>query len=156
MDASRLSSVMKSLATDTVWGELLAPAMRTLETVRYPAKALPGPEHGRLSHLGRAAPCAALAGLARAGAGRAPSGGRRCREAAPGALDLIGRPGLAQAPGGADGGVAGARHPRPGSLARSPPGDPRAGPSTGLCGGCDVSAGECPLPTSHAPERRHG
>jgi hypothetical protein len=38
MDASRLISVMKSLTTDTVWGELLRPAMRALETVRYPAQ----------------------------------------------------------------------------------------------------------------------
>jgi len=37
MDASRLISVMKNLTTDTVWGELLAPAMRALKTVRYPA-----------------------------------------------------------------------------------------------------------------------
>jgi len=37
MDASRWLSVMKTLTTDTVWGELLAPAMRTLETVRIPA-----------------------------------------------------------------------------------------------------------------------
>jgi hypothetical protein len=38
MDASRLISVMKKLTTDTVWGELLRPAMRALETVRYPAQ----------------------------------------------------------------------------------------------------------------------
>jgi len=38
MDASRLLSVMKSLNTDTVWGELLRPAMHALETVRYSAQ----------------------------------------------------------------------------------------------------------------------
>jgi len=38
MDASRLRSVMKNLTSDTVWGELLRPAMRALETVRYPAR----------------------------------------------------------------------------------------------------------------------
>jgi|GEM_PF-515201 len=38
MDVSRLISVMKSLTTDTVWGELLRPAMHVLETVRYPAQ----------------------------------------------------------------------------------------------------------------------
>jgi hypothetical protein len=38
MDASRLISVMKSLTTDTVWGELVRPAMRALERVRYPAQ----------------------------------------------------------------------------------------------------------------------
>ena len=38
MDASRLLSVMKNLTTDTVWGELLDPAMRALERVRYPAQ----------------------------------------------------------------------------------------------------------------------
>jgi len=38
MDASRLRSVMKNLTADTVWGELLRPAMRALETVRYPAQ----------------------------------------------------------------------------------------------------------------------
>jgi hypothetical protein len=38
MDASRLLSVMKNLTTDTVWGELLRPALRALETVRYPAQ----------------------------------------------------------------------------------------------------------------------
>jgi Transposase DDE domain len=38
MDASRLLSVMKNLTTDTVWGELVRPAMRALETARYPAQ----------------------------------------------------------------------------------------------------------------------
>ena len=38
MDASRLLSAMKNLTTDTVWGELVRPAMRALDTVRYPAQ----------------------------------------------------------------------------------------------------------------------
>jgi hypothetical protein len=38
MDSSRLLSVMKNLTTDTVWGELVRPAMRALATVRYSAQ----------------------------------------------------------------------------------------------------------------------
>jgi hypothetical protein len=38
MDASRLLPVMKKLTTDPIWGELLHPAMRALERVRYPAQ----------------------------------------------------------------------------------------------------------------------
>jgi hypothetical protein len=127
MDASRLISVMKTLTTDTVWGELLRPALRALETVRYPAqrfRVLSMADFltlGVLRHVQRwpalREQVQAVLHLADDEVKRPPlarSTGSGCA-------------GLARAPGGVGRGMAGISGPRPDGPARSPAGDPRAG-----------------------------